>query len=206
MTLQEYKQQTIGDKYEMPETLSKLFEFEEEYEREWYSESFFLDTQEDDYSYLLRFDTEKKAEEYKKYIKKFATVDGTGGFCAFWIREGEKDLENVPIINYGSEGSIRIVAKNIKELLKILTFDIELMDGSCYKFKKDYEESEYKDEYIDWLKIEFNIDPVKDLEEDKNHGESEDIEKIIKEAEEMYKEKFIEWHLQYEDIRKCFDE
>lgn len=32
-----------------------------------------------------------------------------------------------------------------------------------------------RNEYIAWLKKEFNLDPAKDLEEDKNHDESTDI-------------------------------
>ena len=205
MTPEEYRIKTVGEKYPLPMGLEKLFLFAKNHEH-WYAESFQLTIQEEDYSYMLDVDSDIKILEYKKYIKKFAQVDFTGGFCAFWIENDEiNDLENSPIINYGSEGSIRIVASNIYEFLRLLTFDTELMDGVCYKMKTDYQESNYKNAYVSWLKSELNLEPVKDLESHQEHGESEDVIKFREIAEERYKKKFIEWHQQYVDIAECFE-
>ncbi len=201
-----YRDQTVGANYQLPKALVALYAFEEQYGAELYSQSFCLDTQEDDYSYLINFKSLKQEIEYRKHIKKFAHVDGTGGFVAFWIRDENRDLENAPIINYGSEGSIRIVAKNINEFLRILSFDVELMDGSSYKMKSDYEESPYKSEYIAWLRDELSLEPVKDLSEQERYGESEDVLQIRSEAEKMYKEEFIQWHSQFSDIESRFED
>ena len=206
MTLEEYRLKTVGKDYQLPIGLEKLFIFSKKYIENWYAESFEIDLQEECYCITIDNDPQKELE-YKRYFKKFGTVDGTGGFCAFWVEEGVIDLENSPIVNYGSEGSIHIVASNIYEFLRILTFDTELMDGVSFKVKDDYVESKYKQEYLSWLKSELNLEPVNDLDEHQKYGESEDIVRFKSEAELKYKEKFIAWHKdnEYEDISDCFE-
>lgn len=194
MDINEYTKKSIGE-LKMPIELVKLFEFDQMSD-EMYSESFYLyPSDEDEFQYYFDFD-EKTSKKYSKSILVFAKADGTGGFLAFWLQENNKDLKNAPIINYGSEGDIQVVAKNIRELMKILTFDVELMDGSCYKSAEYYEESPRKQEYISWLKKELDINTVEDVKE----GESETIKSIIMDAQKTYKIPFEEWHAKYYKI------
>ena len=194
MDINEYTKRTIGGR-EMPIELKKLFEFENKSD-EMYSESFYLyASDKDEFQYYFDFD-EKKSKEYTENILVFAKADGTGGFLAFWLEENKKEIKNAPIINYGSEGDIQVVAKNIRELMRILTFDVELADGGCYKYEEDYEESPRKQEYINWLKKEFNIEPVEEIED----GESEIIKSIIMNAQKTYKIPFENWHASYYKI------
>ena len=194
MDINEYTKQTIGE-LEMPIELMKLFEFENKSD-EMYSESFYLYPSDDDeFKFYFDFD-EETSKKYSKSILVFAKADGTGGFLAFWLQGNNKELKNAPIINYGSEGDIQVVAKNIRELMQILTFDVELMDGSCYKSAEYYEESPRRKEYISWLKKEFDISPVDDVKE----GESETIKSIIMNSQKTYKIPFEEWHAVYYKI------
>jgi len=96
------------------------------------------------------------------------------------------------------------MAKDLKTFLRMLTFDTEISDGSLFKFKEDYEESEYKQEYIEWLKREFNLDPVEELSDNMKYGESPENIKITKEAEDMYKTSFLTWHMQFCDIEEQY--
>lgn len=50
------------------------------------------------------------------------------------------------------------------------------------------------------------MDPVADLKEEDRYGESEDNIQITNEAEALYKEKFIEWHMDFGDITDQYEE
>lgn len=198
--METYKNQVLGKDIEMPKALEKLYQFDDKYGAEMYSECFSIGAQEEDtFEYYFGFE-EEQVKEYNKQIKPFATVDGTGGFAAFWLVDNKKDVANTPIIVYGSEGQIKVTAKNLFDFMRLLTFDCELMDGASYMFKEDYEASEYKQEYRDFIKKEFDLEPVCDLKSNKKNGNSEDSIKIIQEAEKLYKEKFIKWHKPFGEI------
>jgi len=199
MTLEEYKTKILGD-LKMPLTLEKLFLFEEEEGGLYYCNKFELS-----YEDISGVDIDDCEEEYYKSIKPFAYVDD--GCCALWIKDSSINLEDAPIIYYSSEGMIRIMAKNLKTFLRMLTFDSHLNDGTFYKFKEDYVESKYKAQYIQWLKKEFNLNPVEELPNDERYGESPENMRLTQEAEEMYKTDFIDWHQQFCDIEgQYYDE
>ena len=163
MTLEEFKEKTIGA-LPMPETLAKLFNFEENEAGLYYSQKFELSDEE-----IMGVDI-------------------------------DDELENAPIIYFSNEGVIRIMAKDLKTFLRMLTFDGELDDGSFYKDKRDYEESEFRQQYIAWLKREFDLEPVLDLPENERYGDSPENTMLIEEAENLYKEDFLEWHKIFCDI------
>lgn len=198
--MEAYRNKVLGKEIEIPKVLEKLYQFDEEYGAEMYSECFSIGAQEEDtFEYYFDFD-EEQVIEYNKQIKPFATVDGTGGFAAFWLIDNNREIANAPIIIYGSEGQIKITAKNIFDFMRLLTFDCELMDGASYMFKEDYEASEYKQEFREFIKKEFDLDPVCDLNSNQKNGNSEDSIKITQEAEKLFKEKFIEWHKPFGEI------
>ncbi len=190
------KYEELFAEYEIPQTLKKLMDFEEEYGEETYSQSFCLLVEKDFYENYFDSEDEEDIKKYEKFIKVFASADGTGGVYAFWLSEGKQDLEQAPIVGYGSEGDIRIVAKNLKELLHLLSFDVEIADGCAYKDDEYYEESPNRPAFIKWLKKEFDIDPVED---------EDAIEIIVDEAQEMYQYDFMEWHKQFEEIECEFN-
>ena len=89
----------------------------------------------------------------------------------------------------GQATEIRIVAENILQLLHLLTFDTEITvdfdEIFFYKDEDDYEESEDLDEFLKWLKDDYNLDKI------------EDTSTIISSAQDKYKENFEKWFKQY---------
>ena len=60
-------------------------------------------------------------------------ADGTGGMAAFWnVREG-RDLLDQPIVFFGSEGEVGVVASNFKGYLRLLANGIGPYEAVAYK-------------------------------------------------------------------------
>ncbi|MGV6838917.1 MAG: hypothetical protein ACWA40_01845 [Planktomarina sp.] len=196
-----YKQHVAGD-LEFPEILEKLYEFEQKHGGQTYSDCFCLDAEHmfDGYFNDIKSDNGMLAQ-YKKHIRVFAVSDGSGGYYAFWIKDDKIRLEDAPIVCYSSEGDIRIVAKNIRDLLRLLTFDAEIVDGTAFRDDDD-ERSENHHVFVKWLKEEFNLDPVGDVIVIEAEGicYSRDVQKIVCDAQDMFQDDFMSWHAKYEYI------
>ena len=186
----------------------ELIKFDKTYGGETYTECFFMVDDEDDFfeSWLHEVSIEK-IKEYSESLQIFASADGTGARYAFWYTNGNNDPNKAPIIFYGSEGEIHIVASTIKDLIKMLSFGIEFSDGSFYRgcYDDDYEEdedcfTEHLDVYPNfltfrtWMKESLNIKPVKKW---KKEGENKEIKKLVKEAKRKYKKDFDAWQYQF---------
>jgi hypothetical protein len=159
---------------------------------------------------LLKFDTETSQRDYfssgfefsldkekvglktysdsKKFLNsiyEFAKADGGGSSYAFWLKDGNSNLELAPIVVFGSEGGFHIVAKNLDGLLQILTFDSEpMIDWETvyyYKGLEDFEPSKKSKEYRNWLKKECAIDPI------------DNADAIVEEAQKEHKKSFNAW-------------
>ena len=64
-------------------------------------------------------------------------------------------LEDAPIVVFGSEGGVHIVAEDIRGMLEILATDAEVAvdwDSIYYYADEEDEGSEYHAEYIQWVK------------------------------------------------------
>ena len=193
----EYK--AVFGKYQIPEALNKLIDFEEQYGSETYCESFYLCTDLDKTPDSGQYSLD---EEYFERLIIFANADGTGAKYAFWVNNIEKSLEESPIIVIGSEGHIQVVAKNIKELLQLLSFGPEGMDGSFYKDLDDFEEPENASEFREWMKSELNIQPIKDIDVE----DSEEVNDIINQAVKEFGDPFREWMMSLNPQYASFDE
>lgn len=113
MSLKSFKESVFGD-LEMPKMLEKLYHFEEKHL--YFCTQFELSDEE-----ISGVDIEDE-EEYYKYIKPFGFTDD--GVVAFWLQNS--DSEKSPIIYYSSDGDIRILAKDLKDFLRMLTFDAQV--------------------------------------------------------------------------------
>lgn len=124
-------------------------------------------------------------EAFLNSIYEFANADGTGSSYGFWLKDGCSDLENVPVVVFGSEGGFHIVAKNFDGLLQILTFDSEPMidwdEVVYYKDPDDFEPTSKSREYCDWLKNACALDPISNADE------------IVDDAQKEYKDSFNAW-------------
>jgi hypothetical protein len=128
-------------------------------------------------------------EDFLNQFIAFANANGSGSIYAIWINNSETPLNQLPVVVFGDEGGVHIVAENILQLLHLLTFDVEIVvdDDKAY-FHKDpykYKKSENLDKYLEWIKENYDLEPISEPE------------KIIKTAQEKYKEVFDNWFKQY---------
>lgn len=96
----------------------------------------------------------------------FAMANASGSFYALWNNGAEPEIEQWPVVAFGDEGGEWVIARNLRDLFRLSTFDAEpMIDYHGIEFFKDpdwYEVSEFLDEYQCWLKAQFDIDPVAD--------------------------------------------
>jgi hypothetical protein len=128
-------------------------------------------------------------QDFLDRLMPFAQANGSGSTYGIWNDGTDKPLGELPIVVFGDEGGVHIVAENILQLMQMLTYDTEIsvdFDGAYFhKDENDYEESEDNASYKNWLKENFKLDPV------------EDPNKIIEKAQQKYKTTFDSWFQQY---------
>ncbi|HGF4942351.1 TPA: hypothetical protein ACF4E7_004689 [Vibrio parahaemolyticus] len=169
----------------LPENLLPLISFDDEVASDaYFSEGFEFSIDQE----KLGLKTYSESKDFLNSIYEFASADASGSSYGFWLKDGNRNLENAPIVAFGSEGGYHVVARNFNELLQILTFDCEPMiewDSVCYyRDPDDYEPSEHRGEYCAWLKVR-GID------------QTEDADEIVKEAQQEYQESFSNWFSKY---------
>ncbi len=168
--------------YKLPEDLIKLYKFDQEYGSETYSECFGLTITED----KTGIKTWSEEEEFYNSFIEFAGANGSGSSYAYWLID--KDLNNCPIVVFGDEGGIHVVAENTRRLIHLLTLDTEIsVDFDYAYFYKDdeyYEENENMSEFHEWVKNEFNLDALETNEE---------ADEIVNQAKSKYKQRLNEF-------------
>jgi hypothetical protein len=164
-------------KYSIPKELKMLFDFENEHGPESFSTCFFLRSIDKE-----GLKTMSLKQAFLDSFIEFATANGSGSTYAYWLVE--KELENCPIVVFGDEGGIHVIANSTKDLIHLLTYDIEISVGNdeatFYKEEEDYESSEYKKEFVKWVKDNFGLKAIKNDEE---------TEKIISNAKAKFQNK-----------------
>jgi hypothetical protein len=121
-------------------------------------------------------------------LVEFAYASEGGSVYAFWIRDTSRSLEHAPIVVFGDEGGVHIVAVNLLALLQILTFDTApTIDWDLvYYYKgKESEPSSLHQEYMDWLLEYFGIEAT------------DDPGAIVADAQQKHQEAFRTWMGQY---------
>lgn len=166
----------------IPDELVKLLDFENNISKEkFYSAGFELIV--DLEKYGLR--TYSEDLQFLNSILTFAIADGTGSLYGFWIKDNSHDLKKTPIVIFGSEGGYHIVARNIFELLQLLSYDVEPMvlwdRVFFYKDEHDFEPSDFARIFKKWLLDNFKINEINDAED------------IIRVAQSEYQEEFNTW-------------
>jgi hypothetical protein len=172
--------------YAVPPVLVKLFRFQEDVsEFEGYSEGFGLvedakdglESWSDDSAFLSR-------------LLPFAQANGSGSFYALWADATSKDASTFPVVAFGDEGGVHVVAQNVLDLLRILAFDSEPMIDHAgvtfYKDEDDHEGTEDHDTYVEWLE-EVGLKPVADPAE------------IVDAAQAKHKVAFDAWFAEYHE-------
>ena len=166
----------------VPKKLLELLKFDTEVvQRNYFSDGFEFSLDKE----RVGLKTYSTDEKFLSSIYEFANADGTGSTYGFWLKDGNRNLDEVPIVVFGSEGGFHVVARNLNELLQVLTFDIEPMidwdNVFYYKDPDDFEPSSKSTEYRDWLKTECSLDPI------------DNADRIVEAAQIELKDSFNDW-------------
>jgi hypothetical protein len=131
-------------------------------------------------------------ETFLNRLYPFAQANGSGSFYCIWDDGSGRKLREMPIIVFGDEGGIHVIAENCEELLKILSFDVEVSvdHDSAYYYKSDeyYSESDDRTAFLAYIKADYNIEPITDAQP------------IIDKAQALHKEKFDAWCKNYFEL------
>ena len=68
--------------------------------------------------------------------------DGTGGYAAFWLVRSKQPVLEQPIVFFGSEGELGVVARNFQDYLWLLAAGIGPYEVIAYGVDDDYEPHE----------------------------------------------------------------
>ncbi|EHQ43372.1 Uncharacterised protein [Myroides odoratus] len=176
--------------YKIPKELKSLLEFQvSENIPSYYSNAIYLMTEET--PLIESFSTE---EEFLKAFIPFAEANSSGSIYAFWINNKEvDDLTQTPIVAFGDEGGVFVVAKNIQELLQIAAYDVEAVvfedefyfqDKEVLEEEGEFNSAEFCTEYLDWLRTEAKLKPILTIE---------GVDAIVDHAQTMYQEKLEQY-------------
>jgi hypothetical protein len=165
-----------------PVELAKLFAFQENADGNYFSDGFELTA--DDKGGLSSWSEDK---EFLAALMPFAQANGSGSFYALWD-DGSKSTSQMPVVIFGDEGGVHVVAENARGLLQLLCFDAEPMvdtdEVTFYKDEDEHEDSEAHDDYVDWLHGEFEL-------------EAADPKEVMDAAEEKHKDAFSSWFARF---------
>ena len=166
----------------MPAELAKLLAFDQQVE-DFYSEGFELGSYGPD-----ELSTWSEEEGFLSRLIPFAQATGGGSVYALWLHPAGVPLSEAPVVVFGDEGGVHIVAKNLRALLEILSFDTEPSidwDEVYYYKSDDHEPSERADDYARWLQAEFGLAPVSDADA------------LVSAAQQEHKQAFDAWVQQF---------
>ncbi|MEK6495084.1 cell wall assembly protein [Myroides odoratimimus] len=156
--------------YKVPNEIKSLLEFQtSENIPSYYSNAIYLI---DEDPGIIESISEE--EEFVNSFVPFAEANSTGSIYAFWVQDkAVKSLDNCPIVVFGDEGGVFIVAKNIKELLQISAYDVEavvFMEEFYFPDKEElieegeFDATEFNKEFLDWVRTDAKLKPILTIE------------------------------------------
>ncbi|BAL91274.1 hypothetical protein AMIS_60540 [Actinoplanes missouriensis 431] len=167
--------------------LNLLKDFQDRYGYESYSQSFGLDDWNDTSGLEAGW---SKDPGFLAGLLPFARATGGGSFYALWRIDDRADLATLPVIAFGDEGGEHVVARDLRELFRLLTFDSEPSIGheDLFFYRADDEDhSAHHDTFVTWLAGTFGLTPVDDPDE------------VVAAARDEFGERFTAWKSRYLD-------
>ena len=167
--------------HEIPDAFARLVEFQNSQAAP-FCRGFSLAI--DDRKKLLPI-SEKR--EFLDALCPLGPANSAGALYALWAREGEKQLDHSPVLTFGDEGSVHVVAEDVPQLLRILTFDAEpMIDADSVLFMKDDSEPQSPGAmaYALWFEKHVHHKPAKD---------SAEVELIVRSAQSLLEKPLQSW-------------
>ncbi|MFG2141282.1 hypothetical protein [Streptomyces sp. NPDC048650] len=144
--------------------LERLRQFEQRVPGEWYANGFELHPPAD-YGDTAGIRTWSDEPEFLRCFIAFAQANGSGSIYALWRVDDRTDLAALPVVVFGDEGGVHVVARSLRELFQLLACDAWMwatIDSAYFYPDDDDEPSERHEDYVAWLKEELGLDPVAD--------------------------------------------
>jgi hypothetical protein len=130
----------------------------------WLSEGFEIYVDKDQ----IGLKTYSEAPDFLDRFVEFAQADGTGSTYAIWSNGPANSVDKCPVVVFGSEGGVHVVARNLSEWFQILSFDVEpMVDHDTvyyYKDTDDHAKSDCIEEYRQWLTTKLGLNPIEDAD------------------------------------------
>lgn len=133
-------------------------------------------------------DTWSKDPAFLDSFHSFANANASGSIYAIWRVDDRTDLANLPVVVFGDEGGIGLVARNLRELFRQLACDKALYVGDFDAGFDDEDDPEEKDqeydhhaEYVTWLEQHFGLVPA------------ENPNALVTAAEKQFAARFANW-------------
>nr|WP_199082151.1 hypothetical protein [Pedobacter sp. ASV19] len=164
---------------EIPRELVLLYDFQQDHPN--YAQYFLLRGY--DLSILRNW---SENEAFQKYIIPFARATSFGAIYALWDDGSGKETKDMPVVVLDIENGRDVVAENVLQFLRLLSYDIEpVLDSETVKLSNDrdnYATSNNIEAYTEWLMENFDVEPVE-----------EPFEEIIGPAEDKFADAFWNW-------------
>ncbi|MDX3230841.1 hypothetical protein [Streptomyces sp. ME19-01-6] len=117
--------------------------------------------------------------EFLDSFLSFAAANATGSIYAIWRVDDRANLADLPVVVFGDEGGIAVVARNLRELFQQLACDKALYVGDYDAGFDDEDDEDDRDdrddrdaeeqsaydrhpEYLAWLEQHFGLAPAED--------------------------------------------
>ncbi|MDH6129618.1 hypothetical protein [Kitasatospora sp. GP82] len=106
-----------------------------------------------------------KDPDFTARLVPFAQANGTGSFYALWRLDDRADLATLPVVVFGDEGGLHVVARNLLDLLQLLGFDSEISvwwDSAYFYRGRDHRHSHGHGQFVAWLDRHFGLPVTQD--------------------------------------------
>ncbi|MBV2364326.1 hypothetical protein ACFPZ0_21340 [Streptomonospora nanhaiensis] len=172
----------MSDAYSPVPALNLLNEFDQQSGSEYYSHGFETTT----FGEHGIVATWSKEQEFLDSFLCFAYANHSGSVYALWRIDEREDLGTLPVVVFGDEGGIGVVARNLVDLFRQLGCDWWQWpgwDGAQFVKRDDPgdEPSPRHEEYLAWLRGNFGLTPPDDPND------------LLAEAEEEFGPRFETW-------------
>ncbi|MET7986940.1 MULTISPECIES: hypothetical protein [unclassified Streptomyces] len=117
----------------------------------------------------------------------FAKANGTGSDYALWRCDDRAELATLPVVFVGDEGDLYVIARDLRELFRLLAIDREPVSKGFLDPGRFEEHSEGHAEFLAWLDLTFGLGPAEDPE-------------ALWEARKEHDDRFRAWAVRFVDL------
>ncbi len=163
-----------------PKALAQLLEFQNAQDG-YFSDGFELAT--DDKGGLKSWSADA---EFLAGLFPVGQANGSGSTYALWSPKSD-NLAAAPVLVFGDEGGVHVVASDVLGLLRLLSYDAEPMvdhDSVSFYRDEDSDTSDGAEDYVEWLESRFELEPL---------TTDDEVESLIADAQKKHAAAYRAW-------------